>query len=79
MTTARQIAVDGDRQAICHYISLHSSPHKTKIVIGKLNFVAASSNSFKGQGVDMWAAGVTLFCFVFGKVCVYVLACSVFK
>ena len=28
----------------------------------------ASSNSFKGQAVDIWAAGVTLFCFVFGKV-----------
>lgn len=28
----------------------------------------SSSNPFKGQGVDIWAAGVTLFCFVFGKV-----------
>lgn len=28
----------------------------------------SSSNSFKGQAVDMWAAGVTLFCFAFGKV-----------
>ncbi len=30
--------------------------------------VTASSSSFKGQGVDIWAAGITLFCFVFGKV-----------
>lgn len=34
-------------------------------------FIAASSTSFKGQGVDVWAAGVTLFCFAFGKVCMF--------
>lgn len=32
------------------------------------NLAASSSSSFKGQAVDVWAAGVTLFCFVYGKV-----------
>ncbi len=27
-----------------------------------------SSTTFRGQGVDLWAAGITLYCFLFGKV-----------
>ena len=45
------------RKGLTIYVSLSSTTH-THI----------ADNAFKGQAVDVWAAGITLFVFIFGRV-----------
>ena len=38
------------------------------IVVLTLNFLSDSRDKYSGKAADIWALGVTLYCFIFGKV-----------
>ena len=41
-----------------------------------LNFPSDSRDKYSGKAADIWALGITLYCFIFGKVCLN--ACVVY-
>ena len=38
------------------------------IIVLTLNFLSDSRDKYSGKAADIWALGVTLYCFIFGKV-----------